>query len=1677
MNVFRTLQAVVAALFCLAATLSSRAQTYELVSSFSDVASTPNEVLIKASDGNYYGTFANGSASEGGIVRVTAAGEITVLYSFHSGGSGVGYYPRAGLVQAPDGFLYGVTNDGGSGESGKLFRISLSGEFEKIGDFTHSTGYNVQAALTVGPDGNLYGVAQSGGTNNRGTIFRATTSGAVSAVFSFPATGPAISIIPLVLGLDGKLYGIATNGGGFFSYSPSAGYNLVHTFPNAEGNGFFGHMVRGPDGNFYGVAAGGGANGRGTVFKITTAGVVTVLHNFNGTNGSEPYTGLCFASDGFLYGVTREGGASGNGTIFRLPPSGPATVLKSFTATEGTDARSGIVETPLGLMFGIHTSSTIRTPLYRLATNGALTEIGRFDVSNGVAPKSELVQDASGNFYGTTEAAGGGTVFKMAPNGQRTLLHRFVTASGTSPTGPLAFGSDGNLYGVASRDGSTGNGGIFRITPAGVYTQIYGFTAFPNAQGGLVLGNDGNFYGTTSQGGSGGGGQFYRITPAGAFTSLWNFVSATGANPQATLLKEPSGNFLGTTYSGGTNGNGVIFRITPTGTITTLHSYSGTTGHMPFAGLRRGGDGTVYGATFYGGTSDDGVAYKFTAAGAYSVVTNFFALNATDALSPPLPLPDGRLFGTTSGSRLSGYGTIYTVSANGTASVLRTFTEKDGAAPCASFLAASDGNLYGSTSYGGLGGGGTIFRLRFGATPKTLVATDSTTTGATLQASVNPNGAATNVVFEWGASPDALVNTTAPASAGSGSSLVTVSIPLAGLAPMKTYYYRVRADNAQQLAPQRGEVLSFSTAVATAPIVTTLAANPVGVTSATLRGSVTARGMTTSLYFERADQPTEAQWIVGLPPSVDGTAVGQPFTAELSGLLAHTTYSVRAVARDSATAFGSPIAFTTANTPPVAGEDNYHLTAPEVTFEPLVNDTDADGDTLIIIAVTQGNSGVVTFDGTTLRYKAGPNFSGKDQFHYTVSDGYGGTSAALVSVSNTGPQAADLTLHANFGPGGGTTVDISAQVSDADGDPLVIVATGPATHGTLTFSGRQLTYANADASFAGSDTFTYTVSDGFGETATARITFTNIAPVAQADSFMQDAVGSPLNVLANDTDADGDSLTIVSTGAAAFGTVTTNGVTVTYVPAAEFEGVDEFDYTITDGRGATSTARVVLKADYPVVRLLAAKGGPVPGLDGATWVGFGAPSIFAQGTRAGWLARVRGPNGVFPAIVSGPLGAPEIRVRRFASAPDGVGASREDVRFASFSDPVFAGEDYAFVAKVDDAASGRRTGLWVSSAGKLRALAEQGDLAPGTLSLEFGLFTQVAMPKPGVVFFSANVRASGIVDTLGSTRGLWAWTQEAGTRLVIQEDQVLQVEGKLVSVASIDALGTVPGSPGHARYDSSTGAIDLRLRFHDGSEALATVSPDAVITMTQATFMNLASGDAAASFGLPSSPGGGAGQVAALTLDNEEGTQAIYDFGGGGIMARTGEEADGADGARFQRFLSPVSGRVGGGDVGMAFGGVLSGETGASRLGIWTCDAGNTKGATGAETARSRLVVRGNASTPGIPGGVFHAFSSLTVMDGRGPALVARYMLRTPGGPARIGRGVWATDANGTLHAIFHQGDSIAGRTLRNFRFLEAVPGSVGQRRAWAEGDDTPSLIFRAVFKDGSEGVVAVAVP
>jgi hypothetical protein len=315
--------------------------------------------------------------------------------------------------------------------------------------------------------------------------------------------------------------------------------------------------------------------------------------------------------------------------------------------------------------------------------------------------------------------------------------------------------------------------------------------------------------------------------------------------------------------------------------------------------------------------------------------------------------------------------------------------------------------------------------------------------------------------------------------------------------------------------------------------------------------------------------------------TTDGTTVTYTPDADWTGSDTVTYTVTDGVLTDIGTV---TVTVTPVNDPPAAGDDAASTAEDTaVGVDVLSNDSDVDGDPLTVDAVTQGANGTVATDGATVTYTPDPDWSGTDSFAYTVTDGVlSDTATVTVAVGpvNDPPVAGDDA--ASAAEDTAVVVDVLANDSDVDGDSLSVQSVTQGSHGLVATDGVTVTYT-PDPDWHGTDTFSYTVSDGsLTDTALVAVTVTPVNdPPAAVDDAVTTAEDTPVTetVLANDTDVDGDPLTVDAVTQGAHGSVTTDGSTLTYTPGPDFVGADSFTYTVTDGLVVSGPVTVTVTVD------------------------------------------------------------------------------------------------------------------------------------------------------------------------------------------------------------------------------------------------------------------------------------------------------------------------------------------------------------------------------------------------------------------------------------------------------------------------------------------------------------------
>ena len=327
--------------------------------------------------------------------------------------------------------------------------------------------------------------------------------------------------------------------------------------------------------------------------------------------------------------------------------------------------------------------------------------------------------------------------------------------------------------------------------------------------------------------------------------------------------------------------------------------------------------------------------------------------------------------------------------------------------------------------------------------------------------------------------------------------------------------------------------------------------------------------------------------------TVTFTANGPIVYTPAANFFGTETFTYIASDGNGGTATGSvTVSVSPVNEAPIANPDTPMVTEDTaITVNVLANDFEFDGEPLTITNIGAPQHGTAILSGTSIVYTPALNYNGPDSFTYTISDASGFTSTASVSfiVSAVNDLPVVNRDVSSLLEDTRATIPVLANDFDADGDMLTI-SSATATVGTVNIVGSVLTY-DPPSNFFGTVTITYTAvdSNGGSGTSTVTVTVTNVndSPISTNDSFdVVEDTPTVLDVLANDSDVDGDSLQIISFSSPSSGTVARNGNVLTYTPNLNYNGPDSFTYTITDGNGATSTGTVQIRVtavnDLPV---------------------------------------------------------------------------------------------------------------------------------------------------------------------------------------------------------------------------------------------------------------------------------------------------------------------------------------------------------------------------------------------------------------------------------------------------------------------------------------------------------------
>jgi uncharacterized repeat protein (TIGR03803 family) len=417
-------------------------------------------------------------------------------------------YPPGMLAQGRDGNLYGTMFAGGNGNQGTVFMITPSGAMTALYKFSGTDGASPSGGLTLGSDGNFYGTTRSGGAHSLGTIFMITPAGVLTTLHSFNGSDGQTPYAPPVEGKDGKYYGVALGPIGLgtgYSITSSGTFKLLTT---AIPQGSDSPLLLASDGNFYSTSESGGTIGQGTVFRMSPTGAVKIIYNFDGPHGRVPYAPVVQLSDGFLYGTTAAGGnPTTGGVVFKLSTAGKITVLHQFdqnSMTDGYAPEAGLVAATDGNFYGATSAGLPSAPaqygtLFKITKTGVYSIQYVFDATHGATQYSNSIQHTNGILYGLTNSGGfGNGVFYSLAEGIPPFVSLVgypsgavgatveILGSGLTGATSVMFGSGSATFTVVSdtymtalvpASGSTGT--VTVTTPSGTLKSAQLFKVIP----------------------------------------------------------------------------------------------------------------------------------------------------------------------------------------------------------------------------------------------------------------------------------------------------------------------------------------------------------------------------------------------------------------------------------------------------------------------------------------------------------------------------------------------------------------------------------------------------------------------------------------------------------------------------------------------------------------------------------------------------------------------------------------------------------------------------------------------------------------------------------------------------------------------------------------------------------------------------------------------------------------------------------------------------------------------------------------------------------------------------------------------------------------------------------------------------------------------------------------------
>ena len=472
---------------------------YKLLDFDGSNGSRPSGSLIQSGNGLLYGlTIGGGIYNKGVLFSFNPVGNIySVLLDFD--GINKGQFPAGSLLQASNGLLYGMTLGGGINNQGVIFSFNPVGNvYSKLFEFDIINGAIPRGNLIQANNGLLYGIAEDGGLNNTGVLFSFNTAGNVySKLFDFGNTNGAYPYGSLFQADNGLLYGMSSGGGSngrgvLFSFNPTGNiYSTQIDFDGTNGGGPSGSLSQGSNGLLYGMTTYGGIYGNGVIFDFNpiTNGY-NKIRDLEFPDGITPFHSVFIEVPVISTDSVTTNYCAGDSLSFSFTATGPFDSLNIFTA-QLSDS-NGSFASPVNIGSIASASSGIIAAVIPVNTSSGtqyrIRVIGSYPYTVGSSNSYDIIITKVNNII---TQLGSDTLISLASSANN---YQWMYCSGniiSGDTTPIFVAStNGNYALIITENGCIDTSNCYPLTTVGINKNLtsdaLGISIFPNPTNGIV---------------------------------------------------------------------------------------------------------------------------------------------------------------------------------------------------------------------------------------------------------------------------------------------------------------------------------------------------------------------------------------------------------------------------------------------------------------------------------------------------------------------------------------------------------------------------------------------------------------------------------------------------------------------------------------------------------------------------------------------------------------------------------------------------------------------------------------------------------------------------------------------------------------------------------------------------------------------------------------------------------------------------------------------------------------------------------------------------------------------------------------------------------------------------------------------------------------------------------------